>query len=102
MVCQNIVCQNKGSKSVLHRLQSLYDEQFKHTYPSLQIVTGECQGDCEQGPVLQVNDSVWLREVSMQQAMDLLQNPEAVLGQVMHVKEQDREIFERIIHGDLF
>lgn len=102
VVCQNTVCQNKGSKSVLHRLESLYEEQYREQYPKLQIISGECMGECDQGPNIQVNESIWLRDFDTKQAEELMKNPEAVLGQVMHVREQDRETFERIITGELY
>lgn len=59
-------------------------------------------GDCEQGPIVKVNDSLLLRGVDNQTALQLLQDPESVMGQVMHVLEQDRETFDRIIKGELF
>lgn len=86
----------------MHRLQSLFEEQYKNVYPGLQIEAEDCMGDCEQGPIVRVNDSFLLREVDNQTVQRLLEHPEEVLGQVMHVLEQDRETFERIIHGDLF
>lgn len=101
-VCQNTTCQNKGSKAVLNRLTSLYNEEFKQKYPGLNIEPWDCMGDCEQGPVVKVNDSLLLRGVDNQTALQLLQDPESVMGQVMHVLEQDRETFDRIIGGDLF
>jgi len=101
-VCQNITCQNKGSKAILHRLQTLYTEQYASQYPDLRIEEGDCKGDCEFGPIVRVNDSIVLREVEKEQAEQLLQNPESVMGDVMHVLEQDRETFERIIGGELF
>ncbi len=101
-VCQNTTCQNKGSKAVLHRLTALYAEEFKEKYPDLRIEACDCIGDCEQGPIVKVNDSLLLRGVDNQTALQLLQDPQPVMGQVMHVLEQDRETFERIIRGELF
>lgn len=101
-VCQNTTCQNKGSKAVLNRLTTLYAEEFTGKYPNLQIEAGDCMGDCEQGPIVKVNDSLLLRGVDNQTAVQLLQDPESVMGQVMHVLEQDRETFDRIIKGELF
>ncbi|MBI2411376.1 MAG: NAD(P)H-dependent oxidoreductase subunit E [Candidatus Kerfeldbacteria bacterium] len=101
-VCQNIVCQNKGSKAVLYRLQSEYDEKFRSKYPQLQIQVGDCMGDCEQGPIVKVNDAILLRGADNAMMLRLLENPEEVLGQVMHVLEEDRETFERIVKGELF
>ena len=102
MVCQNTTCQNKGSKSVLHRLETLYAERFSDVYPKLIISPGDCNGDCEHGPVVKVNDSVMLREVDNQMAEQLMENPESLIGQVVHVLEQDRETFDRIIQGELY
>jgi len=101
-VCQNTTCQNKGSKAVFNRLTSLYSEEFKQKYPDLHIEVGDCMGDCEQGPIVKVNDSLLLRHVDNQTAEQLLRDPESVMGQVMHVLEQDRETFDRIIGGQLF
>jgi NADH:ubiquinone oxidoreductase subunit E len=101
-VCQNTTCQNKGSKAVLNRLTALYNEEYQKTYPDLRIEPYDCMGDCEQGPIVKVNDSLLLRGVDNQTALQLLQDPESVMGQVMHVLEQDRETFERIIKGELF
>lgn len=101
-VCQNTSCQNKGSKAVLHRLVALQQEEFNGKYPDLRIEGCDCIGDCEQGPIVKVNDSLLLRGVDNQTALQLLQDPQSVMGQVMHVLEQDRETFERIIRGELF
>lgn len=101
-VCQNMTCQNKGSKLVLNRLQSAWKEHYAQKYPQLQIVAGDCMGDCEMGPVIKVNDSTILRLVDTHKVEELLENPEQVLGEIMHVLEQDRETFERIVAGDLY
>src|SRR3989339_347573 len=98
-ICQNTVCQNKGSKAILQRLESLYEEKYKAIYPQLRIERGDCLGDCEQGPIVRVNDAIFLRNVNNQQIQQLLDHPEEVLGTVQHVREQDREIFERILGG---
>lgn len=81
---------------------NVYAERFTAVYPNLQIIEWDCNGDCEQGPVVKVNDSVLLREMDNQRAQQLLEDPEAVLGQVMHVQEEDRDTFERIISGELY
>lgn len=101
VVCQNTVCQNKGSKAVLHRLQRVYEERFRSVYPDLQIEAGDCMGDCEQGPIVKINDSFLMRNVDNQQAQQLIENPESVIGEVMHVLEKDRETFDRIINGEI-
>lgn len=101
-VCQSTVCQDKGSKGVLHRLEKQYAERFSEVYPDLIIEPGDCQGDCEQGPIVKVNDSILLREVDNQMAQEILEDPDGVLSDLMHVQEDDRETFERIINGDLY
>ncbi|MCW1930445.1 MAG: (2Fe-2S) ferredoxin domain-containing protein [Candidatus Kerfeldbacteria bacterium] len=101
-VCQNTVCQNKGSKMVLNRFQSLLKERYADKYPNLHIVAWDCMGDCEMGPVVKVNDSTLLRLVDQDTVDKLMADPETVIGQVMHVLEQDRETFERIVSGDLY
>lgn len=100
-VCQNGTCQNKGSKSVLHRLQQLYEEQYQKEYPNLQIQAGDCMGDCELGPIVKVNDSLILRQCEKETMDKLLSDPNSVMGEVMHVLEKDRETFERIVGGEL-
>lgn len=101
-VCQNTTCQNRGSKSILYRLQRMYTDQYAETYPSLCIEAGECMGDCEQGPVLKINDAVLLRNVDNKKAEELLQNPQAVLGEALHVLQEDRETFDRLLNGELY
>lgn len=102
MVCQNTTCQDKGSKTVLHRLNTRYVEQYGDMYPDLRIEAGDCNGDCEWGPIVKVNDSMVLRNVDKELVEQLLQHPEQILGDVMHVLEKDRETFDRIIGGELF
>lgn len=102
VVCQNVTCQNKGSKSVLHRLQTQYEERFQEVYPDLRIEEGDCNGDCEQGPIVKVNDALLLRNVDPQRAQELLERPQDVLGDVMHILEEDRQAFDRILNGELF
>jgi NADH:ubiquinone oxidoreductase subunit E len=102
VVCQNEECQTKGAKFVQSTLQKRYLEEFDERYPELIIESGDCQGECERGPVIKVNDSIVLREVDKKMISKLFQNPESLLGEVMHVLEQDRDTFERIIKGDLF
>lgn len=101
-VCQNTTCQDKGAKGVMQYLESRYEEKYKEAYPDLMIIDGDCMGDCEQGPIVKVNESMVLREATKEMMERLLENPEDVLGEVMHVLEQDREIFERIIDGELY
>lgn len=86
----------------MHRLENLYSEQYKSQYPNLQIESWDCMGECELGPIVKINDTIVLREVQKEQVDELFSNPEAVLGEVQHVLEQDRETFDRIIHGELF
>lgn len=97
-----MTCQNKGSKAVLNRLQNVWKEQYAEKYPTLQIIASDCMGDCEQGPILKVNDSMLIRLADQSTAEQLLKDPETVLGQVMHVLEKDRDTFERIINGELY
>jgi len=101
MVCQSAVCQDKGSKGVLHRLETVYNERFQEKYPDLRIEVGDCNGGCEQGPIVKINDSVMLRNVDNQTAQQILEDPESVMGDVMHVLQEDRETFERIISGEI-
>lgn len=101
-ICQSTVCQNKGSKAVLSRAQALFKEKYAEAYPKLLIVASDCAGECELGPIVKVNDSTILREVDQQKIEELFAHPEAVLGKVMHVLEQDRETFERIVAGELY
>lgn len=101
-ICQSTTCQNKGAKALMHRLTALYQEQYTAEYPDLRILPADCMGDCEQGPIVKVNDSILLREVDHQKAQQLLADPQSLLGQVMHVLEQDRATFERIINGELY
>ena len=101
-VCQAELCQNRGSKTVMHRLQTRWEELYKDKYPNLRIEAGDCSGDCEWGPVVTVNDSIILRHVDKEMAERLLENPDEMLGEGMHVLEQDRDTFDRIIGGDLF
>lgn len=102
MVCQAPVCQDKGSKGVLYRLQTVYKDRFTSVYPKLQIVPGDCNGGCEQGPMVKVNDAVLLREVDNQAAQEILEDPSAILGEVVHVLEEDRGTFDRIVSGELY
>ncbi len=102
MVCQAPVCQDKGSKGVLHRLQTVYKDRFTSVYPKLQIVAGDCNGGCEEGPIVKVNDAVLLREVDNHAAQEILENPSVVLGEVIHVLEEDQEAFDRIASGELY
>lgn len=85
-----------------HIFEEQYEQKFEETYPDLLIESGDCQGECERGPIVRVNDSIVLREVDEQMAEKLMNDPESLLGEVMHVLEQDRETFDRIIQGDLF
>ncbi len=101
-VCQNATCQDKGSKSVLTVAERFYDEKMKQDYPELIIESGDCMGDCEQGPVVRVNDTIVMRKVDTDKIKQLLEDPEGTLGEVRHIQEQDRETFERIIGGELF
>lgn len=102
IICQNEACQTKGAKSVQQKLESLYEEEYEETYPDLKIAAGDCMGDCEMGPIVKVNDSIILRNVNEATAEKLLSDPKAVLGEVMHVLEEDRDTFDRIIKGELF
>lgn len=86
---------------MLHRLENVYAERFTEAYPDLRIEAGDCNGGCEQGPIVKINDSVLLREVDNQTAQRILEDPESVLGDVMHVLEQDRDTFERIVGGEI-
>lgn len=101
-ICQSEMCQNKGAKSVKHILETVWKEKYQEQYPDLRIIDGACSGDCEWGPVIKVNDSITLREVDRDMVERLLQDPEVMLGEVMHILEQDRETFDRIIEGELF
>lgn len=102
IVCQNETCQARGAKGVLHRLQEQYNNTFSEQYPQLRIQEGDCMGECEMGPIVRVNDSIVLRQVNEALVDQLLQDPESIIGDVMHVLEQDRDTFDRIIRGDLF
>ncbi len=102
VICQSDACQGRGSKNVLHRLQSLYADKGKGLYPNLLILTEDNCGDCEQGPIVHVNDSTVLRRVDTAMIEELFKDPEAVLGSVMHVLAEDRQTFDRIVGGDLF
>jgi NADH:ubiquinone oxidoreductase subunit E len=102
VVCQNVTCQDKGSKGVLQQFQTDYDEQYREKYPDLKIEAGDCNGDCEQGPIVKINDALLLRGVDTARAKDLLERPQDVLGDVMHVLEEDRQTFDRILNGELF
>ncbi len=86
----------------MYRLQTQWEESYKDTYPDLLIEAGDCSGDCEWGPIVTVNDSIILRHFEKESVEELLQNPSQMLGEVMHVLEQDRETFDRIIAGDLY
>lgn len=100
VVCKAPECQNKGSKQIKQLLVDLYTNQYTERYPKLLIDDGVCQGDCERGPIVYVNDTVWLSEVDKETAQQLLEEPESLLGDVMHVLEKDRDTFERIISGE--
>lgn len=103
VICQSLACQGRGSKQVLHRLRDLLEtDVVRKRYPKLIINTQENCGDCEQGPIVYVNDSIVLRRVDADQISELIDNPSSVLGGVMHVLEQDRETFERIVEGELY
>lgn len=85
-----------------HILEEIYADDYEAAYPDLRIESGDCHGECERGPIVRVNDSIVLREVDEEMAQKLMTDPESILGEVMHVLEQDRETFDRIIEGDLF
>lgn len=101
-VCQRTTCQNKGSKILLQEVETLYSSQYQDAYPELKIEPGDCMGDCEMGPIVIVNGNIILRQVTSDTVRTLLENPEAVLSDVQHVQEEDRETFERIIQGGLY
>lgn len=101
-ICQASTCQDKGSKVILHIVDKLITEEYKEQYAKLQVTTQDCMGDCEQGPIVKVNDSYILREVDNEKIKELLADPEKILSEVSHVQEKDRETFERIIDGELF
>lgn len=101
-VCQGMMCQNKGAKSILHRLQTQYREHHQTEYANLHIDACECVGDCEQGPIVRVNDSIILRQMDNVKSKQLLEKPSEIVGEIVHVLEEDREVFDRIIKGDLF
>lgn len=101
-VCQDEGCQAKGGKHVMFRLQNLLETEAKGKYPTLQVTWGSCQGDCEFGPIVRINDSVVLREVEPDSMDRLLDNPDTLMGDIMHVLEKDRETFNRIIGGELW
>lgn len=101
-VCQATVCQNKGSKGVLHRLQTVFQERFMEKYPQLVIESFDCMGDCEQGPIVKVNDRLLLRNMDNYKAQQLLEDPETFLHDVVDVHENDHVVFDRIASGDLF
>ncbi len=100
-VCQAELCQNKGSKQVMQRLKELSEGDYLERYPKLRVVPFDCNGDCEMGPIVNVNDSMHLREVDIAMVDNLMENPDSVLGEVMHVLEKDRGTFERIIGGEI-
>lgn len=84
-------------------LERVYTEEgYYEKHPDLQIEGGDCMGDCEQGPIVKVNDAVLLRHADKEKARQLLDDPEAVLGEVMHVLDEDQDTFNRILSGDLF
>lgn len=102
-VCQAEGCQAKGAKHVMFRLKNLMETtDAGNKYPDLRIQWGSCNADCEFGPIVRVNDSVALREVTPEMIEGLIDNPDAMMGEVMHVLENDRETFERIIDGQLW
>lgn len=101
-VCQSTVCQNKGSKGVLHRLQKVFQERFTTTYPALEIRTFDCMGDCEQGPIVRVNERIVLRHMDNYKAQQLLEDPASILGDAVDVHAQDTQTFDNIVNGDLF
>lgn len=102
-VCQAEGCQAKGAKHVMFRLKNTMETgNGAEKHPDLRINWGGCQGDCEFGPIVRVNDSVVLREVTPDMIEQLIENPDAMMGEVMHVLENDRETFERIIDGQLW
>ncbi len=102
MVCQAPVCQQKGSKTILLRLHEQYAAHFQDVYPGLQITGGDCGGECENGPVVRVNDVVILKEVDKDRAKMLLESPDVLLGEIQHVQEKDQATFERIVSGELY
>jgi NADH:ubiquinone oxidoreductase subunit E len=101
-VCQAPMCQEKGSKTILLRLHEQYAAQFQSVYPNLQITGGDCQGECETGPNVRVNDQFLLKEVDKDKAKMLLENPDILLGEIQHVQEKDQETFQRIVSGELY
>lgn len=101
-VCQAPMCQEKGSKTILLRLHEQYAAEFQTTYPGLQITAGDCQGECETGPNVRVNDAFLLKNVDKDKAKLLLENPDILLGEIQHVQEKDQETFQRIVSGELY
>lgn len=101
-VCQAPICQQKGSKTLLHRFHEEYATRFRDAYPELRIVAFDCNGECEQGPIVKINETLLLRHVEKEQVRGMLENPESMIGDVQHVLEKDRETFDRIVDGDLY
>lgn len=103
LICQNTGCQSRGSKLLKHRVLELLDEEgYRKQYPNILVGDWDCSEDCELGPIIKVNDSVLLRHAEKEDIENLFQDPESVLGEIMHVLEDEREAFERIIEGELF
>src|SRR3989339_1573592 len=100
-ICQSASCDHQGSEIIFNRLENLYAEKFREQYPNLIIEKVDCLGDCAQGPIIKINDAIVLRNFEKEKVPLLFENPEAVLGKIMHVQDEDREAFERIIGGDL-
>ena len=101
-VCQAPLCQEKGSKTILLRLHERYASEFQSVYPNLHITAGDCQGECETGPNVRVNDEFLLKAVDKDKAAMLLESPDILLGEIQHVQEKDQETFQRIVSGELY
>lgn len=101
-VCQAPMCQEKGSKTILHRFHEAYGSKYMNVFPQLQIEAWDCAGECEQGPVVKVNETMLFRQVEKDFVAELFENSAKVLGDVQNVQEKDKDAFDRIIKGELY
>lgn len=100
-ICQSEQCQAKGSKHLLKQAERLQSE-YASQYPQLQVRPFDCQGDCDQGPVMRVNENYLVRSTTETQIETLFASPDSVMGELQFVRDGDKEIFDRIVEGGLF
>lgn len=101
-VCHGGRCSLKGSDHMKRSIEDLWRQRYADTYPQVQIVAAGCNGGCDQGIIVIVNDTVVGKHADTKFIEALFEKPEETVTAIIEAESSDQATLERIVAGELY